>query len=43
MSKQKKGNRESKKTKAVSENTKKEKKDPRRYDGNITGSLGGSK
>jgi len=36
MSKEKKGNKESKKPKAQSDGTKKEKKDPKRYD-----SLGG--
>ena len=36
MSKQKKGNKESKKPKAQSDGNKKEKKDPKRYDG-LTG------
>jgi hypothetical protein len=33
MSKQQKGNKEAKKPKAVSEEDKKQKKDPKRYDG----------
>jgi hypothetical protein len=33
MSKEKKGNKESKKPKAQSDGTKKQKKDPKRYDG----------
>jgi hypothetical protein len=36
MSKEKKGNRESKKPKKQSDGTKKEKKDPNRHDGPIT-------
>jgi hypothetical protein len=43
MSKQQKGNRESKKPKAASEGTKKQKKDPKRHDGTITGLFGDSK
>jgi hypothetical protein len=43
MSKQQKGNKESKKPKAASEGTKKQKKDPKRHDGTITGLFGGSK
>jgi hypothetical protein len=43
MSKQQKGNRESKKPKAISDGTKKQKKDPRRYDGTITDLFGSSK
>jgi len=37
MSKEKKGNKEAKKPKAASDGTKKQKKDPKRHDGNITG------
>lgn len=33
MSKEQKGNRESKKTKEISDETKKKKKDPKRHDG----------
>lgn len=40
MSKQQKGNRESKKPKATSDGTKKQKKDPNRYDSNITDLFG---
>jgi hypothetical protein len=36
MSKEKKGNRESKKPKAPSDGTKKQKKDPKRHDGSVT-------
>jgi hypothetical protein len=36
MSKEKKGNRETKKPKAASDGTKKQKKDPKRYDGQET-------
>jgi hypothetical protein len=43
MSKEKKGNKESKKPKADSDETKKQKKDPRRYDGSVTGLFGSSK
>ena len=43
MSKQQKSNKESKKAKGDSSGTKKQKKDPKRYDGPITGSLGNSK
>ncbi len=35
MSKEKKGNKESKKPKAQSDGTKKQKKDPNRYDGSF--------
>lgn len=37
MSKQQKGNRESKKPKADSSGAKKQKKDPKRHDGGMTG------
>ncbi len=43
MSKQQKGNRESKKPKAVSDGTKKQKKNPKRYDGTIPGLFDNSK
>ena len=43
MSKEKKGNKESKKPKADSDETKKQKKDPRRYDGSVAGLFGNSK
>jgi hypothetical protein len=43
MSKEKKGNKESKKPKAASEGSKKQKKDPKRHDGNISGLFGGAK
>lgn len=36
MSKEKKGNREAKKSKKQSDGTKKQKKDPNRYDGLVT-------
>lgn len=36
MSKEKKGNKESKKPKGVPDETKKQKKDPKRYDGPAT-------
>lgn len=42
MSKQQKGNRESKKPKADSGEGKKQKKDPKRHDGSITGLFGKS-
>lgn len=42
MSKPKKGNREAKKPKTASVENKKHKKDPKRYDGTITGLFGGS-
>jgi hypothetical protein len=43
MSKQQKGNKESKKPKAESDGAKKQKKDPKRYDGTITGLFGNAK
>jgi hypothetical protein len=43
MSKQQKSNRESKKPKTASEESKKQKKDPKRHDGSITGLFGNSK
>jgi hypothetical protein len=43
MSKKQKGNRESKKPKKTSIENKKEKKDPKRHDGTITGLLDNSK
>jgi len=43
MSKQRKSNKESKKPKAVSDETKKQKKDPKRHDGNISGLFDSSK
>jgi hypothetical protein len=43
MSKQQKGNKESKKPKATSDGTKKQKKDPRRYDGTVMDLFGNSK
>jgi len=43
MSKEQKGNRESKKSKAVSDAAKKQKKDPKRHDGTITGLFGNLK
>ena len=43
MSKEKKGNKETKKLKATSDGAKKQKKDPKRHDGSITGLFGGSK
>lgn len=43
MSKQKKGNKETKKPKAEPSGTKKEKKDPKRHDGTINGLFGNSK
>lgn len=43
MSKQQKGNKEAKKPKAASDGTKKQKKDPNRHDGTITGLFGNSK
>jgi hypothetical protein len=43
MSKQRKSNKESKKPKAMSDEAKKQKKDPKRHDGNITGLFGSSK
>jgi len=43
MSKQQKGNREAKKPKAASDGNKKQKKDPKRYDGTITGLFDNSK
>lgn len=43
MSKEQKSNREAKKPKAASDGTKKQKKDPKRHDGNITGLFGNSK
>jgi hypothetical protein len=43
MAKQGKSNKESKKAKADSDGTKKQKKDPRRYDGTTSGPIGGSK
>jgi hypothetical protein len=42
MSKSQKGNRESKKPKAVANGTKKHKKDPKRHDGTIAGLFGDS-
>ncbi len=43
MSKEQKGNKESKKPKADSDKTKKQKKDPKRHDGTISGLFGNSK
>jgi hypothetical protein len=43
MAKEKKGNRESKKPKAESQGGKKQKKDPKRFDGNATGPFGNLK
>lgn len=43
MSKQRKSNKEAKKSKAVSAEAKKQKKDPKRHDGSITGLFGSSK
>ncbi len=43
MSKQQKGNKESKKPKAASDEAKKQKKDPKRHDGTITNLFGNSK
>jgi hypothetical protein len=43
MSKEQKGNKESKKPKASSDGSKKQKKDPKRHDGNSSGLFGGSK
>ncbi|WP_277879084.1 hypothetical protein [Leptolyngbya sp. FACHB-711] len=43
MSKEQKGNREAKKPKAHSDGTKKQKKDPKRHDGTITGQFGDAK
>jgi hypothetical protein len=43
MSKQHKGNREAKKPKAVTDGSNKHKKDPKRYDGTVSGLLGNSK
>jgi hypothetical protein len=43
MSKQKKGNKEAKKPKAASDETKKQKKDPKRHDGPIAGLFGDAK
>lgn len=43
MAKERKNNKESKKSKAVSDGTKKQKKDPKRYDGNTSGSFGSPK
>ncbi len=40
MSKQRKGNRETKKPKADPDGTKKQKKDPKRHDGTINGLFG---
>jgi len=42
MSKEQKGNRESKKPKAASGESKKQKKDPKRHDGSNTGLFGNS-
>lgn len=42
MSKQQKGNKESKKPKVVSRETKKHKKDPKRHDGDVTKLFGTS-
>lgn len=43
MSKQRKSNKEPKKAKAVSDETRKQKKDPQRHDGNIPGLFGKNK
>ncbi len=43
MSKEQKGNRETKKPKAESNATRKQKKDPKRHDGTINGLFGTSK
>lgn len=43
MSKQQKGNRETKKPKAATDGTKKQKKDPKTYDGNTTDLFGNTK
>ncbi|WP_302885450.1 hypothetical protein [Kovacikia minuta] len=43
MSKEQKGNRESKKPKADAGATKKQKKDPKRHDGTVSGLFGNSK
>ncbi len=43
MSKEKKGNKESKKPKADSGENKKQKKDPKRHDGTFAGLFGNSK
>ena len=43
MSKQQKGNKETKKPKGVSGEAKKQKKDPKRHDGSITGLFGNAK
>jgi len=43
MSKQRKNNKESKKPKAVSDGTKKQRKDPKRHEGTIDGQFGNSK
>lgn len=43
MSKQKKGNKEAKKPKAEPNENKKQKKDPKRHDGNINSLFGTSK
>jgi len=43
MSKEQKGNRESKKPKASADGTKKQKKDPKRHDGSVSGLSGNSK
>ncbi|HEY9622382.1 MAG TPA: hypothetical protein V6C78_18635 [Crinalium sp.] len=43
MSKQQKSNKESKKPKATPEEGKKQKKDPKRYDGSIAGLFGHQK
>lgn len=43
MSKQRKNNKESKKPKTVSAGIKKQKKDPKRYEGTIAGLFGNSK
>lgn len=43
MSKQRKSNKEPKKAKAVSDETRKQKKDPKRHDGNISGLFGKTK
>ncbi len=43
MTKHRKGNKEFKKPKAVAGRTKKQKKDPKRHDGTVSGLLGNSK
>jgi hypothetical protein len=43
MPKQRKNNKEAKKPKAASDGTKKQKKDPKRHDGPISGLFGNSK